>query len=113
MSDSNQVRTTKKLFEAFAAGDRDTIEEILADDFHFSSPPDPSLDRAGYFERCWPGAGKGQKFDFVRIIESGSEVVVTYEMTQADGQKGRNTEVATFDGDKIVRQEVYFGWAVK
>lgn len=113
MADSNRVRTTKQLFEAFAAGDRSAIEGLLAEDFHFSSPPDPLLDRAGYFERCWPGAGKGMKFNFVRVIESGNEVVITYEMTQPDGRKGRNTEVTTFAGEKIVRQEVYFGWAVK
>jgi hypothetical protein len=113
MEDSAKVRTTKKFFEAFAAGDRSTVESLLAESFRFSSPPDPLLDRAGYFERCWPGAGKGIKFSFVRAIESGNEVVVTYEMTQADGRKGRNTEVTTFEGEKITRQEVYFGWAVK
>jgi hypothetical protein len=37
-------------------------------------------------------------------------VVVTYESRRADGSGGRNTEVLTFDGDKISRVEVYFGW---
>jgi hypothetical protein len=46
---------------------------------------DPSLDRAGYFERRWPGAGRGQTFEFVRMIESGDELIVTYEMTRHDG----------------------------
>jgi hypothetical protein len=26
------------------------------------------------------------------------------------GERGRNTEVLTFDGDKVKRVEVYFGW---
>jgi ketosteroid isomerase-like protein len=47
---------------AFAAGDRDFVEEHLSEDFTFSSPPDPMLDRVGYFERCWPGAGRDQEF---------------------------------------------------
>jgi hypothetical protein len=68
------------------------------------------LDRDGYFERCWPGAGRGQAFDFVRLIEAGDEVVVTYE-SDVSGGRGRNTEVLTFnDDDKISRTEVYFGW---
>ncbi len=98
------------MYRAFAAGDRDPVEELLADDFSFSSPPDPLLDRAGYFERCWPGAGSLTEFDFVRLVESGDEVVVTYEATRTDGTRFRNTEVLTFAGEKISRAEVYFGW---
>ena len=98
------------MYAAFAAADRDAAEALLADDFEFSSPPDPRLDRAGYFERCWPGAGGVTQFDFERLIESGDEVVVTYEATRADGTRFRNTEVLTFDADQISRAEVYFGW---
>jgi hypothetical protein len=46
----------------------------------------------------------------VRLIESGDEVIVTYESTRTDGSRFRNTEVLTFDGDKISKVEVYFGW---
>jgi hypothetical protein len=46
----------------------------------------------------------------VRQIEAGDEVVVTYELRRPDGTGGRNTEVLTFDGDKVTRIEVYFGW---
>lgn len=85
---------------------------ILADDFTFSSPLDVGLDRAGYFERCWPGSRQVQRFDFVRLAEAGDEVIVTYEMTRRDGGRGRNTEVLTFDGDRILSAEVYFGWSL-
>ena len=107
---SDRPRTARALYAGFAAADRDAVEAILADDFIFSSPPDPSLDRAGYFEVCWPNAGNGNAFDFPRVIESGDEVVVTYEATRADGTRFRNTEVLTFAGDKVRRAEVYFGW---
>jgi hypothetical protein len=80
-------------------------------DFTFSSLPDPYLGRAGYFERCWPWAGKGQSFDIVRLVESGNEIIVTYGSEQ-NGTKGRNTEILTFDSDQVVRTEVYFGWNV-
>jgi ketosteroid isomerase-like protein len=97
-------------YEAFAAGDRRFFEEHLAEDFTFSSPPDPHLDRDGWFERCWPGSGQGDDFAFVRAIEAGDEVVVTYEARRPDGTSARNTEVLTMVDDKIVRTEVYFGW---
>jgi hypothetical protein len=37
-------------------------------------------------------------------------VIVTYELTKRDGHRLRNTEVLTFDGDKLAKAEVYFGW---
>jgi hypothetical protein len=40
----------------------------------------------------------------------GDEVIVTYKMTRRDGGKGRNTEILTYDGDRITGAEVYFGW---
>jgi FAD/FMN-containing dehydrogenase len=72
---SDRIQTTKDFYQAFATGDRSFVEEHMTDDFAFSAPPDPFLDRAGYFERCWPGAGKGQTFEFIRLIESGNEVI--------------------------------------
>jgi ketosteroid isomerase-like protein len=100
----------RRFYEAFSAGDRAFYEEHLAPDFSFSAPPDPLLDRDGYFERCWPGAGRGQRFEIVRLVETGDEVIVTYEAETSAGRRGRNTEVLTFDGDKVKRVEVYFGW---
>ena len=107
---SDRVNTARELYLAFAAGDRDVVEGILADEFTFSSPVDVGLDRAGYFERCWPGAGQEQQFEFVRLVETGDEVIVTYEMTHQDGGRGRNTEILSFNADRITGAEVYFGW---
>ena len=106
----DRKRIAQDSYAAFAAGDRSFFEQRLSEDFSFSSPPDPSLDREGYFERCWPGAGQGTEYEFLRLVESGDEVIVTYELRRKDGTGGRNTEVLTFDGDKISRVEVYFGW---
>jgi hypothetical protein len=110
MPSDDRVKLARGLYEAFAAGDRAAVERRLAAELSFSSPIDVGLDRVGYFERCWPGAGRGQEFEFVRLIESGDEVVVTYETAHPDGRRGRNTEVLTFDGDQVRGVEVYFGW---
>ena len=107
---SDRVNTARELYLAFAAGDRDVVEGILADEFTFSSPVDVGLDRAGYFERCWPGAGQAQQVQFVRLVETSDEVIVTYEMTHQDGGRGRNTEILSFNADRITGAEVYFGW---
>jgi hypothetical protein len=46
----------------------------------------------------------------VRLVGTGDEVIVTSEMTRRDGGRGRNTEILTFDGDRINGADVYFGW---
>ena len=113
MPTDDRLERARDMYRAFASGDRAAVERCLGDDFSFSSPLDVGLDRAGYFERCWPGAGRGQEFEFVRLARSGDEVIVTYEMRHPDGHKGRNTEVLTFKGDHVCRAEVYFGWIVE
>ncbi len=107
-----RTQIVRDVYHAFVSGDRVLIERVFADKFTFSSPLDVGLDRVGYFDRCWPGAGQGQHFDFVRIVESGDEVIVTYEVTKASGGRARNTEIFTFTGDQIRAVEVYFGWTV-
>lgn len=110
---SDRIDTVKAFYRAFAEADRGFVEDLLAPDFSFSSPPDPLLDRQGFFDRCWPGAGRGRRFDFTRLVESGNEVIVTYDVTNPDGSIGCNTEVMTFNGEKLRRTEVYFGWTIK
>jgi ketosteroid isomerase-like protein len=105
-----RTETVRRSYDAFSTGDRELIERLVADALEFSAPPDPLLDRAGYFERCWPGAGNGTRFEFVRLTEVGDEVLVTYEATRPDGTRFRNTEIFGFAGDRIARIEVYFGW---
>jgi ketosteroid isomerase-like protein len=109
-SSSDRTEAAHGFFRAFAVGEREVVEALLAPDFSFHSPPDPELDREGYFERCWPNSGNLFEFEFVRTIESGDEVVVTYEATRADGSRFRNTEVLGFAGEQVVKTEVYFGW---
>ena len=106
----DRLQLARDAYGAYESGDRRVIEELLAEDFTFYSPPDPGIDRATYFERCWPNAERIDAFDHKRLIEAGDEVVVTYEATRTDGSRFRNTEVLTFAGDKITRAEVYFGW---
>jgi SnoaL-like domain len=113
VSADNRTERVRDFYRAFAAADRDSVERTLAHDFRFSSPVDVGLDRRGFFERCWPGAGRGQEFEFVRLVEAGDEVIVTYEMKKPDGSRGRNTEVLTFEGDQVCKAEVYFGWDVE
>jgi hypothetical protein len=74
------------------------------------SPQDDGIDRATYFERCWPANETLAAFEFKRLHELGDEVLVTYEAERNDGSRFRNTEILTFAGDQLKLVEVYFGW---
>jgi ketosteroid isomerase-like protein len=110
MPTADRLQTVRDMYGAYVSGDRDIVEASLSEDFTFYSPPDPGIDRATYFERCWPNSELLAAFEFVRLIEAGDEVIVTYESTRTDGTRFRNTEVLTFDGAKVAKAEVYFGW---
>lgn len=109
---SDRLEIVRDCYCAYESGDRSALERHLADDFVFSAPPDVGIDRATYFERCWPNAGTIESYEFERLFEAEGEVVVTYEATKTDGRRIRNTEIFGFEGDKISRVEVYFGWDV-
>lgn len=112
-SPENRLQIARSVYRAYETGDRQAVEVALSDDFAFYSPPDPGIDRDTYFERCWPNSETIEAFEFVRLVEVGDEVLVTYESTKADGRRFRNTEILGFDGDQISRVEVYFGWDVE
>ncbi len=106
----DRLQTVRDCYGAYESGDRRAVEQHLSVDFTFFSPADPGIDRARYFERCWPNAAMIESFRFRRLVEAGDEVIVTYESTKVDGSRFCNTEVLTFAGDQICRVEVYFGW---
>lgn len=105
-----RMQLARDAYRAYESEDRSVLESLLSDDFTFYSPPDPGIDRAAYFERCWPNARRIAHYEFPRMIEDANEVIVTYVATRTDGSRFRNTEVLTFEGEKLRTVEVYFGW---
>jgi ketosteroid isomerase-like protein len=110
MPGPDRLQLTRDCYRAYEIGDRSIVEELLTEDFTFYSPPDPGIDRKTYFERCWPNSESIENFEFVRLVEVGDEVLVTYESTKSDGSRFRNTEILSFAGPRISKVEVYFGW---
>ncbi len=53
---NDPLSIASKAYQAYADKDRDAIEAVIADDFHFTSPLDNRIDRETYFKRCWPNS---------------------------------------------------------
>ena len=105
------VVIARAAYEAYVAKDRAAIENLIAPDFHFSSPLDNRIDRATYFARCWPNSKTITGFDFINLVPNRDRVFVTYE-GKAKDRAFRNTEIVTVRDSQIVDVEVYFGWSI-
>jgi ketosteroid isomerase-like protein len=106
MSESDAARIAKASYQAYVDKDRKTIESLLAEDFHFTSPLDNRINRKTYFERCWPNSAQLTDFAFIRAVAAGGSVFVTYEATTKSGKRFRNTEVMTIRDGQIQEVEV-------
>ena len=112
MKEERNVTVARASYEAYATKDRWALESLIADDFHFTSPLDNRINRATYFERCWPNSERTEGFDFIHLVPDGDRVFVTYEGVAVGGGRFRNTEILTFRGGQIIDVEVYFGWSI-
>jgi ketosteroid isomerase-like protein len=110
--DNDPVSVARRAYQAYVEKDRPAIEDVIAADFHFTSPLDNRLDRATYLHRCWPNSETLAGFDFRNMVRDGDRVFVTYEARTVDGRCFQNTEIVSVRDGRIVDVEVYFGWAV-
>src|SRR5262249_54799315 len=109
---ARNMAIARAAYEAYVTKDRAAIEDLLAEDFHFTSPIDNRLDRETYFRRCWPNSQVIDGFDFIHLVPDADRVFVTYEGRNTNGRRFRNTEILTIRNQHIVDVEVYFGWSV-
>lgn len=98
-------------FGAYESENRAVAERLLAEDFTFTSPNDDAIDRATYFERCWPQGDAARDQTIEKIVVEGDKAFVTYTCDTGNGKSFRNTEFFTFAGDRIASVDVYFGAA--
>ena len=109
---AKNVAIARAAYEAYVTKDRAALENLIAEDFHFTSPLDNRLDRATYFRRCWPNSKVIEGFDFIHLVTDADRVFVTYEGRNTNGRRFRNTEILTIRDQHIVDVEVYFGWSL-
>jgi ketosteroid isomerase-like protein len=109
MADATIEELVRGFYAAFGAGDRNTIERLLSDDFTFSSPDDPELDRDGWFARCWANRQYAGKVDIDLILEEDGHVLVRYESQRTTGERFRNAEYLRLEGGQVRAVQVYYG----
>lgn len=112
MSAANEEVVRRNL-TAYVAGDRTTAEELVDPDFVFTSPQDDHIDRAAFFERCFPTADRFATQELQRIACTGDDVFIMYEYELREtGERYRNAELLTVRAGRIVEAQVFFGGQV-
>lgn len=96
-------------FAAYESKDKKAVEELLSEDFTFTSPLDDHIDRATYFARCWPNSATMRALRIEKLFEEGNEAFVRYELETNDGVRFRNTEHIQIDRGQIKDIVVFFG----
>ena len=111
LNDMARSEAVRAYFGAYESENRDAAEQLLARDFTFTSPNDDAIDRATYFERCWPQGDAARDHTIEKIVVDGDKAFVTYCCATGNGKSFRNTEFITFSGEQIASVDVYFGAA--
>ena len=111
MSNTDVVRAA---FAAYIAQDRDASERLIADDYTFTSPQDDHIDRAAFFERCFPTTARLRWQTLLYCVAAGENGVLTlYEYELQTGERHQNTEFTTVRAGRLVETQVFFGGRVQ
>ncbi|MGH3452862.1 MAG: nuclear transport factor 2 family protein [Nocardioidaceae bacterium] len=111
MANADVVRM---LVQSYLAQDATTADEMIADDFTFTSPQDDHIDKATFFERCFPATTQLASHRLLDVVATdGDDVFLRYEYESLQtGHRHRNVEVHTVRAGRVVEIEVYFGGRV-
>jgi SnoaL-like domain len=96
-------------YQAYENDDRPAIEELLHPGFTSTSPDDDLIDRATYFERCWPRHEQIKSFTLLDVGADDTGALVIYRADEFAGPGFAGVEHFEFKGDQILHVEVCFG----
>ncbi len=107
--ESSLSRLVENYYNAYETKEKQVVEDLLGENFTFTSPEDDNIDRDAFFERCWGQSDDHPVFKLEKIMEHDHQVIVLYECKTGSGRRFRNMEIFVFDQAKIKSIEVFFG----
>jgi SnoaL-like protein len=97
-------------YTAYEKKDWNSMEQLLADGFTFTSPNnDDHINVKAFKAKCWPESTKIKKFDLKKIIGNGNEAFVLNLCTTTSGTLILNTDYFKVENGKIKEVTVFFG----
>jgi ketosteroid isomerase-like protein len=102
-------KVVKAYYTAFEKKDWNSLQQILADEFTFSSPVDDHISIKVFKEKCWPNAYKIKRCDVNKLVVNGDDCFVIYNGWTTDGKLFRNSDYFKLKEGKITAYECFFG----
>ena len=103
-------KTVKAWYTAWQNGDWNSMSQILADGFTFTSPLDDHLKMDVFKSRCWkPNASKIKSVDVQEMITNGDTIFIIGNATNPNGKFFRNCDYFKLKDGKIISYECFFG----
>jgi hypothetical protein len=101
----------RALVQSYLDQDATAAEQLLDDDFTFTSPQDDHIDKATFFERCFPASTQLESHRLVDVVPTeGDDVFIRYEYESLQsGQHHSNVEVHTVRDRRVTEIQVFFG----
>ncbi|WP_371673717.1 nuclear transport factor 2 family protein [Streptomyces sp. NBC_00289] len=100
-------------FRHYRSQDREAALPLYADDFTFTSPQDDHIDKATFFERCFPTVDRLKEQRLLHVTAASEELVfVYYAYELTTGDRYRNMEAITVRDGLIREVQVFFGGKV-
>jgi len=102
-------KVVRAYYTAFEKKDWNSMQQILADGFTFSSPIDDHISIKTFKEKCWPNAYKIKRIDVDKVVINGDQAVVITNGWTTAGKLFRNSDYFKLKGGKITAYECFFG----
>lgn len=113
-TEPDEIAVVRACMESYIAQDRARAERLIAADYRFTSPQDDGIDRAAFFEYCFPTADRFRTQEILALVPAGGgDVFLMYEYELKTGGRHRNVEVATVRDRQLVETQVFFGGRVR
>lgn len=109
LSSQNEA-TVRKYYKGWEMKDWPAFNNLLTDDFTFSSPIDAHISKSAFKKGCWdtqiPFIGR---FDLEHVAGTGNLAFVMYLCHTTNDKTFRNVEFLRLRGERVEAVECYFG----
>ena len=103
------LKAVKGWYDAWLNKDWNSLTQVLAEGFTFSSPLDDHINLKAVKERCWSNAYKMKKMDVDKVIVEGDNAIVIGNGWTTGDKLFRNCDYFKLKNGKIIAYECFFG----
>jgi hypothetical protein len=106
---SENEKAVKAYYSGFETHNWNLVVKQFAEGFTFTTPINDHISAKEFKDSCWGTNKYIKKVNFIKMVESGNDVILLVEINTTDNKVVRNVDIYTFNAGKIKSIEVFFG----